>query len=113
MRLLIFVNVLTAAVSLATAPAMAQSTGMKNGSEPAGMTAHCSPGDPNVMVNLKAKTYALDKAANKAAMHAKSGKAMKMSSAADSSATSGNSTMKSMCKSEADSMGAKMSSGVK
>ena len=106
---------LTAAItSLTISAGLAQSTGMKNGSANASTTkAVCSPGDPNVMVNTKTKTYTMDKAATKAAMAAKSASSMKSSSSmkGDAMDTSGSmSAMKSMCKSEAVSMGAKMAS---
>jgi len=42
----------------ASGSAFAQSTGMANGSQNhTTMKARCSPGDPNVMVDTKAKTY--------------------------------------------------------
>ena len=91
---------------------------MKNGSANASTTkAVCSPGDPNVMVDTKSKTYMMDAAANKAATKAKTASSMKSTSSmksGDASDSSGSmSTMKSMCKSEADSMGAKMAAGAK
>lgn len=114
MRLTTSLCVAAAAALLAVSPAAAQSTGMKNGSANASTTkARCSPGDPNVMVDTKSKTFTLDKAATKAAATAKSGSAMKTDSMkGDAMDASGSmSSMKSMCKSEAISMGAKMTSG--
>lgn len=78
---------------LATAPGFAQ--GMVHGVKHGATTkARCSPGDANVLVNMKSKTYVMDDAKNRAAM--KSSASM--------------SAIKSMCKSEAESMGARMSS---
>lgn len=115
MRLNPTLLVAAAATILAISPAFAQSTGMKNGSANSSTTkAVCSPGDPNVMVDTKAKTYTLDKAANKTAMAAKNGKSMAASSSMkgdDMDPSGSTTTMKSMCKSEAASMGAKMASG--
>ena len=116
MHLKAFIYFTAAAALLAVSPALAQSTGMKNGSANASTTkAVCSPGDPNVIVNTKTNTYTLDASANKAAMKAKNADSMKSTSSmktGDASDPSGStSTMKSMCKSEADSTGAKMASG--
>ncbi len=114
MRLLSFAAAAALAACLAVSPAFAQSTGMKNGSNDAGTTkSRCSPGDPNVMVNIKSKTYTLDKSAKAPAMSGSNSMSKTSDAAATSSDASGSSsTMKSMCKSEAESMGAKMTSGM-
>ncbi len=92
----------------ASGSAFAQSTGMANGSQNHSMMkARCSPGDPNVMVDTKAKTYYADNlpvasvAGAPATAHTGDEAAMDQSDAM-------NKNMKSMCKSEAMSMGAKM-----
>lgn len=89
--------------------AATDATGMMNGvTHGAGMgKARCSPGDPNVMVDQKTKTYVLDKAAMKSTSK---GAAAPGAMAAGADAT-GMAKMVSMCRSEAMSMGAKMSGG--
>jgi len=88
--------------------AFAQSTGMANGSQNHGtMKARCSPGDPNVMVDTKAKTYYVDKAPV-AAVAGSSAMSHTGDQAAMDQGDAMNKNMKSMCKSEAMSMGAKM-----
>ncbi len=96
------VSVQLAAVGMAFAAD--QSTGMMHGS---GMTkARCSPGDPNVMVNKTNKTFVMDTKAKAPMKGSASG------TAADTGmAPATNKSMVSMCKSEAMSMGAKMSTG--
>ncbi len=111
MRGTLSLSVTAVVALLAIAPAGAQSTGMKNGSANADTVARCSPGDPNVIVDTKTRTFTLDKAANKKAMHSKDAGSMAKMSDASASSTAATSTMKSMCKSEAQSMGAKMASG--
>lgn len=104
---------LAASIQLAAAGAAiaaTSSTGMMHGG--AMKMARCSPGDPNVLVNKMTKTFILDP----------KGKAKKTGSMAGGSMADSNpnaseadpkkkSSMVSMCKSEATSMGAKMSSG--
>jgi len=93
----------------ASGSAFAQSTGMANGSQNhATMKARCSPGDPNVMVDTKAKTYSVDKAPVAAVAGAPSMSPTAGEAEMDK-ADAMNKNMKSMCKSEAMSMGAKMS----
>lgn len=112
MRKLPALVALLSSALIVAGPAGAQTTGMMNGSANTSTTkAVCSPGDPNVMVNMKAKTYAMDTAAIAKAKSAKNGQAMAAMSAPAASTSEGESsasTMKSMCKSEAVSMGAKM-----
>ncbi len=138
MRLLTSAAVTAVAAFLAVAPASAQ-TGMKNGSANVNTTkARCSPGDPNVMVDSKTKTYMMDGAATHAmtsgaaktgGTSSDSGNASASGSTTESSSATGGaasgvaaaggsadksgamSGMKSMCKSEAESMGAKMAPG--
>ncbi len=106
--------------AVGTAFAANTGTGMMHGvTHGPGAKARCSPGDPNVLVDQKAKTYVLDKAAMKmakgsakASVGAAAGGAAGADAAAmDSAGASGKSTVVSMCKSEAASMGAKMSGG--
>ena len=129
MRLMTYVAAAAVAALLAAGPASAQ-TGMKNGSADVNTTkAKCSPGDPNVMVDPKTKMYMMDTSADTAMTSGSktsgttagttpndNGKAEAGAATGGSAAAGGAMTgksgamtgMKSMCKSEADSMGAKM-----
>ncbi len=108
-------KVLAIAAMAATLPLVAvgtasAQTGMMHGVVHAGMKARCSPGDPNVMVNRKNKTFMLDKNTKMSMM--KPGTA-KSATNQDTGAGTGTTypvgtNMVSMCKSEAMSMGAKM-----
>lgn len=136
MRITTLVAAVAVAALFAAGSATAQ-TGMKNGSADVNTTkARCSPGDPNVLVDPKKNIYMMDTAANHASMSA-GAKAGSMAAAKTRNAPSDNSNtaaggsaanasgttatggsmadkngamtgMKSMCKSEADSMGAKI-----
>lgn len=90
----------------------AQSTGMMHGVQHGAAKARCSPGDPNVLVNKSAKTFVMDTKAKKAMKGSMAGGSMADSNPNASEANpKKNSSMVSMCKSEAMSMGAKMMSG--
>ncbi len=85
----------------------------RHGVAHAGMKARCSPGDPNVMVDRKNKTFMLDKNAKMSTMKVGSAKS---ATNQDTGAGTGTTTpigtnIVSMCKSEAMSMGAKMMGG--
>jgi len=96
------------AASMGIASAADPATGMIHSVQHVGEKARCSPGDPNVLVNKTAKTFVLDTMAAapkvaKAAAHD--------DAAMGAGSTKSMSSMVSMCKSEALSMGAKMSAG--
>lgn len=100
---------------VALGTASAQSTGTMHGVQHVGAKARCSPGDPNVMVDQKNKTFMLDKSAMSAAMKPGASKSAMGDEAAAGAGAAGmhkmSSGMVSMCKSEAMSMGAKMKAG--
>ncbi len=100
---------------VALGTASAQSTGTMNGVQHVGAKARCSPGDPNVMVDQKNKTFMLDKSATSSMMKAGAGKSAMNDEAAAGAGAAGmhkaSTGMVSMCKSEAMSMGAKMKGG--
>ena len=81
---------------------------MMNGVQHVGAKARCSPGDPNVMVNKSAKTFVLDKSATTGMMKPGASKMGDGDAMGASSTSASSSSMVSMCKSEAVSMGAKM-----
>ncbi len=92
MRAIVVVAIVTSIVLLGSPSAFAQ-TGMVHGVQHSGTTkARCSPGDANVLINMKTKMYMMDTSSTRSRMKGKL------------------STMKSVCKSEAESMGAHMKS---
>ncbi|GAC1540968.1 MAG: hypothetical protein NVS3B16_03790 [Vulcanimicrobiaceae bacterium] len=95
-------------VAVGVAPANA--TGTMHGVQHGGVKARCSPGDPNVLVNKTAKTFVIDAGA-KAAMKPGAAKSATGGDEAAGASSMSSSAMVSMCKSEALSMGAKMTGG--